>query len=42
MVVGDFINIEKTTFEFNFDLCKANLNIMDWIQKKWKQREAVN
>ena len=38
MVVGDNINIIKTTLEFNFDLYQ------DFKQHKteWKQRESVN
>ena len=39
-VVGDNINIMKTTFEFNFDLYQAFKQ--HGYTKIWKQREAVN
>ena len=39
-VVGDFINIIKTTFDFNFDLYSAFKQL--GYTKTWKQREAVN
>ena len=38
-MVGDYINIMKTTFDFNFDLYQA-FNRMH--AQKHKQREAVN
>ena len=39
-VVGDYINIMKTTFDFNFDLYQAFKQ--HGCTKTWKQREAVN
>ena len=39
MVVGDFINIMKMTFDFNFDLYKAFKEHR--YTKTSKQREAV-
>ena len=39
-VVGDYINIMKTTFDFNFDLYQALKQ--QGCTKTWKQREAVN
>ena len=39
-VVGDYINIMKTTFDFNFDLYQALKQ--QGCPKTWKQREAVN
>ena len=39
-VVGDFINIMKTTFDFNFDLYKALKQ--HGYTKTSNQREAVN
>ena len=39
-MVGDFINIIKTTFDFNFDLYSAFKQ--HGYTKTWKQREAVN
>ena len=39
-VVGEFINIIKTTLEFNFDLYQAFKQ--HGFTKTWKQREAVN
>ena len=39
-VVGDFMNILKTTFDFNFDLYQAFKQ--HGYTKTWKQREAVN
>ena len=39
-MVGDNINIMKTTFEFNFDLYQAFKQ--HGYTKIWKQREAVN
>ena len=39
-VVGDFINIMKKTFDFNFDLYSAF--IQHGYTKTWEQREAVN
>ena len=39
-VVGDFINIIKTTFDFNFDLYSAFKQL--GYTKTWKQKEAVN
>ena len=39
-VVGDNINIMKTTFERNFDLYQAFKQ--HGYTKRWKQREAVN
>ena len=38
-VVGDYINIKKTTFDFNFDLNQAFKQ--HGFLKTWKQREAV-
>ena len=38
-VVGDYINIMKTTFDFNYDLCQA-FNQHGYT-KTWKQREAL-
>ena len=39
-MVGDNINIMKTTYEFNFDLYQAFKQ--HEYTKIWKQREAVN
>ena len=39
-VVGDFIYIMKTTFDFNLDLYQAFKQ--HEYTKTWKQREAVN
>ena len=39
-VVGDNINIMKTTFELNFDLYQAFKQHVN--TKVWKQRKAVN
>ena len=39
-VVGEFINIMKTTLDFNFDLYQAFKK--PGFTKTWKQREAVN
>ena len=39
-VVGDNINIMKTTFELNFDFYQAFKQ--HGYTKRWKQREAVN
>ena len=39
-VVGDNINIMKTTFEFNFDSYQAFKQHVN--TKVWKQRKAVN
>jgi len=39
-VVGDYINIMKITFDFNFDLYQAFKQ--HGYTKTWKQREAVN
>jgi len=39
-VVGDYINIMKTTFDFNFDSYQAFKQ--HGYTKTWKQREAVN
>ena len=44
-VVGENINIMKTTFDLNFDFYqtfKQYVNMNTWIHKKWKQRETVN
>ena len=41
MVVGDYINIIKTTFDSHFDLYQA-LNRVDAHKQGKKQREAVN
>ena len=38
-VVGDYINIIKTTFDFKFDLYQALKQ--HGHTKTWKQREAV-
>ena len=38
-VVGDYINIVKTTFDFNFDLYQAFKQ--HGYTKTWKQREEV-
>ena len=40
MVVGDFINTMKTTFDFNFDLYQAFKQ--HGYTKTWKQRKAAN
>ena len=39
-VVGDYINIMKTTFGFNFNLHQAFKQHK--YTKTWKRREAVN
>ena len=39
-MVGDYINIMKTTFDFNFSLCQAV--IQHGYTQTWKQREPVN
>ena len=39
-VVGDNINIMKTTFDLNFDFYQAFKQ--HGYTQKWKQREAVN
>ena len=39
-VEGDYINIIKTTSDFNFDLFQAFKQ--HGYSKSWKQREAVN
>ena len=39
-MVGDFINIMKTTFDFNFDFYHAFKQ--HGYTKTWKQKEAVN
>ena len=39
-VVGENINIMKTTFDLNFDLFQAFKQ--HGYTQKWKQREAVN
>ena len=40
MVVGDYINIIKTTFDLNLDLYQAFKQ--HGYTKTWKQREAVH
>ena len=37
MVVADYINILKKTFDFNFELYQA----FKQLAKTWKKREAV-
>jgi len=39
-VVGDYINIMKTTFDLDFNLYQAFKEHL--YTKTWKQREAVN
>ena len=40
MVVGDYINITKTTFGFNFNLYQA-FKHHGWT-KTWKQKEKLS
>ena len=40
MVAGNFINIMKTTFDFNFNFYQAFKQ--QGYTKTWKQKEAVN